>query len=157
MMRPGNATTAAIPVEPKGDSQVQPRLQRQLSRKGRLGRERQLSRRDFRLLRGHTTQTGQRFLLLRQVRSVGPILCNKNDSVLTRLSPNAEPVIDSRAMQNGSSVDFSAHWIVMTQFFQDSAIPRAALIDRAQSIKGTILASQSLHSNTYRHRTISNK
>jgi len=95
------------------------------------------------------------FCLLIQVRPFGAILFDKNNSVLTRLSANTDPIIDSLTLENGASIYFFAHRVIIAEFFEDSTVTWVALINGAQTIERAIFAAQSLHSNSYRHYSFS--
>ena len=95
------------------------------------------------------------FRLLVQVSSFGTVFLDENYSVLARLGTDTDPVIDPLTLENGTGIYFFAHWVVMTEFFKDSAVSWIALINGAQTIERAIFAAQSLHSNSYRHCSFS--
>ena len=103
-----------------------------------------------------STHPGQSFLLGSQMCTIGAILLNENFCILAWLSTNANPVIDPLPLENRTRIFLTAHRIVVAEFLEDSPVAWVPLIDGAQAIKRSTLAAHPLHSNSYRHRLLSN-
>ena len=94
-------------------------------------------------------------MLCGEVSAVGAVLLDQYMNVLAGLCPYAHPIIDSLTLENGASIYFFAHRVIIAEFFEDSTVTWVALINGAQTIERAIFAAQSLHSNSYRHYSFS--